>query len=276
MTGLLIAIFLGWAGGYRFYKKQHVLGVIYLLTVGIFGIGWLIDVIVALIDLVRSSPQQSPVVYQQPALPSQAPLPQAPDPDPAPSGPIFYIHSSKATEKNIKQLKEKFIVVDTETTGLNSIFDRILSIGAVIYEDGEPVNQFYSLINQPVIIPVEATEINGITKEMIKDAPSELQVMSDFRDFCGDAIQGKTLFVAYNSSFDFKFIKSAMERCSIEGNVRHFDVLSYSRKKIAELKNYKQVTVAKHLGIDNSNAHNAMVDCNMCANILLKLLEKEN
>lgn len=47
MSGLLIAIFLGWLGGYRFYKKQPGLGVIYLLTGGLFGIGWIIDIITA-------------------------------------------------------------------------------------------------------------------------------------------------------------------------------------------------------------------------------------
>lgn len=44
MAGLLIAIFLGWAGGYRFYKKQTGLGILYLLTLGLFGIGWLVDI----------------------------------------------------------------------------------------------------------------------------------------------------------------------------------------------------------------------------------------
>lgn len=44
MAGLLIAIFLGWAGGYRFYKKQTGLGILYLLTFGLFGIGWLVDI----------------------------------------------------------------------------------------------------------------------------------------------------------------------------------------------------------------------------------------
>lgn len=47
MSGLLIAIFLGWLGGYRFYKKQTGLGVVYLLTGGLFGIGWLVDIIIA-------------------------------------------------------------------------------------------------------------------------------------------------------------------------------------------------------------------------------------
>lgn len=62
MSGLIIAIFLGWAGGYRFYKKQPVLGVIYLLTFGIFGIGWLIDVIVALRIFLSSKQPQSHVI----------------------------------------------------------------------------------------------------------------------------------------------------------------------------------------------------------------------
>lgn len=44
MIGMLIAIFLGWAGGYRFYKKQTGLGILYLLTFGLFGIGWLVDI----------------------------------------------------------------------------------------------------------------------------------------------------------------------------------------------------------------------------------------
>ena len=47
MTGLLIAIFLGIFGGYRFYKKQYAFGVLYLLTGGLLGIGWLYDIYLA-------------------------------------------------------------------------------------------------------------------------------------------------------------------------------------------------------------------------------------
>lgn len=45
--GVLIAIFLGWCGGYRFYKKQYALGFVYLFTCGIFCIGWIVDIIAA-------------------------------------------------------------------------------------------------------------------------------------------------------------------------------------------------------------------------------------
>ena len=50
MNGIIIAIVLGWAGGYRFYKKQYILGILYLFTLGLFGIGWLVDIICAFSD----------------------------------------------------------------------------------------------------------------------------------------------------------------------------------------------------------------------------------
>lgn len=59
MVGILIAIFLGWAGGYRFYKRQPVLGVIYLFTLGVFGIGWLVDIFVSIRAVMIPSPPRS-------------------------------------------------------------------------------------------------------------------------------------------------------------------------------------------------------------------------
>lgn len=51
MTGLIIAIFLGPFGGYRFYKRQYLLGVVYLLTFGLFFIGWFVDIYVSIREL---------------------------------------------------------------------------------------------------------------------------------------------------------------------------------------------------------------------------------
>lgn len=47
MKRTIIAVLLGWLGGYRFYKKQYLLGFVYLLTFGLFGIGWIVDIIQA-------------------------------------------------------------------------------------------------------------------------------------------------------------------------------------------------------------------------------------
>ena len=55
IVGLLFAIFLGWCGGYRFYKKQFLLGIIYLFTFGLFGIGWIVDIILSAINCVSDN-----------------------------------------------------------------------------------------------------------------------------------------------------------------------------------------------------------------------------
>ncbi len=44
MVGFVIAVMFGWLGGYRFYKKQYGLGFLYMFTLGLFFIGWAIDI----------------------------------------------------------------------------------------------------------------------------------------------------------------------------------------------------------------------------------------
>lgn len=42
---LLLCIFLGWCGGHKFYEGKSGMGVLYILTFGLCGIGWIIDII---------------------------------------------------------------------------------------------------------------------------------------------------------------------------------------------------------------------------------------
>lgn len=189
---------------------------------------------------------------------------------------VFYIHKSKATTANCDSIKKKCIILDFETTGVSATKDRIVSVAAIKYENEKEVDRFYSLVNPERHIPYESTEVHGITDEMVKDAPKESEMCQRLAVFLDDAMKSKTIICAYNSSFDAGFLHDAMNRSGIPGNIRHFDVLALARSTVEGLKNYKQVTVAKNLRINTEGAHNAMRDCEMCAEILFKLLAMED
>jgi DNA polymerase-3 subunit epsilon len=89
------------------------------------------------------------------------------------------------------QLKKPLAFIDLETTGINLGTDRIVEIAIVkILPDGtRSVKR--KLINPEIAIPKNASDIHGITNEMVKDAPTfkqvaqELKQMLDACDFAG-------------------------------------------------------------------------------------------
>ena len=45
-TSFLLCLFLGWLGIHKFYEGRVLLGIVYLLTGGLFGVGVIVDLII--------------------------------------------------------------------------------------------------------------------------------------------------------------------------------------------------------------------------------------
>lgn len=108
------------------------------------------------------------------------------------------VKTSNITPKGIY---DRFVVFDTETTGLAPSRDRIIELAAVRFIDGEPVELFSSLVNPEREIPPEISELNIITDDMVADAPTISQILPAFEEFIGDDI-----LIAHNIEFDLKFL----------------------------------------------------------------------
>jgi|SRR5690606_33400511 DNA polymerase-3 subunit epsilon len=146
---------------------------------------------------------------------------------------------------------------DLETTGLDKQNDRIVQIAIIrIQEDGTPF-EFTSLINPGIPIPKEASDVHGITDDMVKDQPTFVQLMPKIgRFFSGDIAIG-----GYNSnSFDIPFLVNEMSRAGFTidlTNVPFIDPLNiFKRKEERTLEAAMKFYCGKQL----EGAHDALND----------------
>lgn len=175
----------------------------------------------------------------------------------------------------VEMLKKKYIAFDIETTGLNPVEDRIVELGAVLFENGIPVKKFSSLVNPNKFISFEATRVNNISNEMIQNAPRENIIYPKLVEFLEDSLSGETVICAHNARFDIGFLSNTLERLGYSGNIKYIDILSLSRNLIYGLENYKQSTVADYFDIINEEAHRAVTDAETCGKILYHFLDYE-
>lgn len=162
-----------------------------------------------------------------------------------------------------------FIAFDLETTGTRPAEDRIVEIGAVRFEQGQAVEGYGCLVNPGIPIPLGASQVNGITDEMVQDKPPIQDVLGAFTLFCG----GLPL-VAHNAPFDFKFLLNDIERLRVpapQGIV--LDTLPLSRKILPGMVNYRLGTLTRHFELTGGGFHRAEADSAYCGKLFVKLLK---
>ncbi len=164
-------------------------------------------------------------------------------------------------------IKGNLIVFDLETTGFSSTTDRITEYGAVKVCDLELGENFSSFANPEKPIPERVAKLTGITNDMVKDAPSQEEVLRKFIEFCGE----NPVLIAHNAGFDTAFIKMACKRYGIDFKFSVIDTVVLCRSMLPELKKHKLDVVAKHLGLGEFDHHRAFEDARILARIFVKL-----
>lgn len=167
-----------------------------------------------------------------------------------------------------KQLEKRFIAFDVETTALNPKEERIIELGAVLFENGQAVQKFNTLVNAEVEVSEFISNLTHITNEMLENQPREEKAYEMFQEFMKEALEGKVIVCAHNAKFDMSFLKETFDRLKLDGKICYVDTLQLSRKYIHGPYNYKQGTIARYLHIKNENAHRAYDDAYVCGQIL--------
>ena len=160
-----------------------------------------------------------------------------------------------------------YVVLDVETTGLNTHTDEIIEIGAVRFENGVEVAEFSELINPGRPLPDKIVEITGITTAMLRDKRTLKEVMPEFAEFCKGAV-----LVAHNAEFDLSFFRRAFALIGQPFEFTSLDTLALARNQYPNFKNHKLGNICKMLGVSLTNAHRAVHDARATALVLMKML----
>ncbi len=164
---------------------------------------------------------------------------------------------------------EEYVAFDLETTGLSSLTDRIIEIGAVILKNGQEVDRFQTFVDPQRPLERKIVELTGITDEMLKGAPKIEEVLPKFLEFVGDRVM-----VAHNSDFDTGFIRAECARQGLTYNYTAADTLILSQNLLSQLNKFKLDIVANALSLPEFNHHRAADDAMICGLIMHRLMKK--
>lgn len=171
-------------------------------------------------------------------------------------------------------MAKKFIILDTETTGLEvRQGHKIIEIGAVVLNDRKKSSDhFHAYINPGRLIDEEASKVHGITNQDLENEPMFAAIADDFIEF----IQGSTLII-HNAPFDVGFLNSELKAVSakypkLEDICEIEDSLVIARSKFPGQRNSLDALANRFevSGYDRS-FHGALLDANILADVYIYL-----
>ncbi|WP_290033638.1 3'-5' exonuclease [Ligilactobacillus cholophilus] len=161
-----------------------------------------------------------------------------------------------------------FVAIDFETASGKR--DSACSLALTVVKENKIVDEFYSLINPDMAFSYRNIQIHGITPERVKNAPKFNELWPHIKDF----FEPNKIIVAHNARFDNSVLQKTLAHYQIPNpEFLSIDTLATSRAFYKGLTNYKLNTICDKLNIRLDHHHNALDDCEACANILLNQVE---
>lgn len=160
------------------------------------------------------------------------------------------------------------VFIDVETTGLYPAQNEIVEVAAIKFDAGMiPCARFSALCKPKKPIPPEATRINNITNDMVKDAPNFREIAPALSAF----LKGCNL-AGHNLDFDMGFLH--VHGVELPFDKRFYDTLSMAQSTIKKsyIWNHKLPTVCNWYGICRDDAHRALSDCYATSKIFTHLV----
>lgn len=159
---------------------------------------------------------------------------------------------------------DDLVIIDTETTGWNHLYHRVIEVAAVKVQNGVIQDKYSSLVSTPGDVPKIITQITGITKaDLNAHGRDPAHVFPEIRDFIGNST-----FVAHNVNFDYRFLNAEFVRFQIpELNNPKLCTVQVARHANLPIANFKLITIKEYLGLD-LQSHRAMNDVMVCYELL--------
>lgn len=160
-------------------------------------------------------------------------------------------------------MTDRYIVFDVETP--NSRNNRMSAIGITIIENGEIIDEFYSLVNPEQEFDYFNIKLTGITPEMVEEAPTFPELWEKI-----GSIMESGVLVAHNAPFDMGVLQKCLDFYGIETkpSFPYACTCRMAKKCLPNLPSHRLNNLCDYLGFDLQH-HDAGSDSRAAAKLLI-------
>lgn len=159
----------------------------------------------------------------------------------------------------------EFVGLDLEATDLSPERGGIIEIGAVRWKNGKEVAEFQTFIDPGTPIPPIITSITNIRDQDVHGQPKFEDVKDDLKKFIGDAP-----IVGHNIQFDITFLRS--QGLPLDNQL--FDTWKIATLMLPKASSHSLEALAQDLQLNHPEAHRALHDARVGAELLMYLADK--